>query len=185
MSPVLKVSCGKNRNVAPLTDKSALDRGKWSGSSPGRVIHTYTTWIHRCVTKTLPLRQGAGWAPEAVWELRWSENYFAPEGNRTPDYPARAVLSPLWQVTETHCYTAGWHRLWSHVPLLQLQLQLQLQRPPTVHAICSYTQVLWMKGEVGSRHENEKIKIDRFPSVLIVSQNTRLLYMWSSKAKSV
>jgi hypothetical protein len=37
-----------------------------------------------------------------------------------------------------------------------------------------------MKGEVGSWHENEKIKIDRFPSPLIVSQNTRFLYMLSS-----
>ena len=97
----INVSCGKKRNVAPLTDKLALDGGKWSASSPGRVIHTYVhthiPWIHKCVIKKLPLRQGAGSAPEAVWELRWSENYFAPEGNRTPDHPAPAVLSPLWQ----------------------------------------------------------------------------------------
>jgi hypothetical protein len=68
------VFCGKNRNVAALTNKSALDGGTWSASSPGRFIHTYidtySPWIHTCVTKTLHSRQGAGWAPEAVWELR-------------------------------------------------------------------------------------------------------------------
>jgi hypothetical protein len=37
----VKVSCGKNRNVAPLTDKSALYGGEWSASSPGRFIHTF------------------------------------------------------------------------------------------------------------------------------------------------
>jgi hypothetical protein len=56
---------------------SALDRGEWSASRPGRALPPGKG-------PPVPIEQEAGWAPEPGWTLRIEENAFAPAGDRTP-----------------------------------------------------------------------------------------------------
>jgi hypothetical protein len=53
---------------------SALDRGEWSASRPGRALPP---------EKGPPVPIG-GWAPEPVWTQRIEEKSFNPAGDRTP-----------------------------------------------------------------------------------------------------
>jgi hypothetical protein len=64
---------------------SALDRGEWSASRPGRVLPP---------GKGSPVLivQEAGWASEAFWTQRLEEKSFAPAGDRTRS-PGRPVRS--------------------------------------------------------------------------------------------
>jgi hypothetical protein len=56
---------------------SALDRGEWSASRPGRTLPLGKG-------PPVPIVQAAGWAPEPVWTQRLEEKSFAPVGDRTP-----------------------------------------------------------------------------------------------------
>jgi hypothetical protein len=56
---------------------SALDRGEWSVSRPGRALPPGKG-------PPVPILQEAGWAPEPVWTQMLEEKYFAPAGDRTP-----------------------------------------------------------------------------------------------------
>jgi hypothetical protein len=56
---------------------SALDRSEWSASRPGRALPPGKG-------PTVPIGQGAGWAPEPVWTQRLEEKSSASVGDRTP-----------------------------------------------------------------------------------------------------
>jgi hypothetical protein len=56
---------------------SALDRGEWSASHPGRA---FTPGERTCGTHCT----GCWVGPEPVWTQRLEEKCFAPAGNRTP-----------------------------------------------------------------------------------------------------
>jgi hypothetical protein len=53
---------------------TALDRGEWSASHPGR----FTPGKDRRVS----IGQKVGWTPEPVWTLWYMEKFLAPAGNR-------------------------------------------------------------------------------------------------------
>jgi hypothetical protein len=55
---------------------SALDRGEWSASRPGRALPPVKG-------PPVPIVQEAGWASEPVWTQRIEEKSFAPAGDRT------------------------------------------------------------------------------------------------------
>jgi hypothetical protein len=48
---------------------SALNRGEWSGSRPGRALDPGKELL-------VPIVQDAGWAPEPVWTQRLEEKPF-------------------------------------------------------------------------------------------------------------
>jgi hypothetical protein len=54
---------------------SALDRGEWSASRPGRALLSGKG-------PPVPIGQEAEWAPEPVWTQRLEEKSSAPAGNR-------------------------------------------------------------------------------------------------------
>jgi hypothetical protein len=56
---------------------SALDRGEWSASRPGRALAPGKG-------PPVPIVQEAGWAPEPVWTQSIEEKSFTPAGDRTP-----------------------------------------------------------------------------------------------------
>jgi hypothetical protein len=56
---------------------SALDRGEWSASRPGRTLPPGKG-------PPVPIGQESGWAPEPVWTQRIEEKSFALAGDRTP-----------------------------------------------------------------------------------------------------
>jgi hypothetical protein len=56
---------------------SALNRGEWSASRPGRALTPGKG-------PPVPIVQEAGWAPEPVWTQRLEEKSFALSGDRTP-----------------------------------------------------------------------------------------------------
>jgi hypothetical protein len=55
---------------------SALDRGEWLASRPGRALPPGKG-------PSVPIVQEAGWTSEPVWTQRLEEKSFAPAGNRT------------------------------------------------------------------------------------------------------
>jgi hypothetical protein len=55
---------GKMRYSSYSLSTSALDRGEWSVSRPGRAL------------PPVPIVQEAGWAPEPVWTQRVEEESF-------------------------------------------------------------------------------------------------------------
>ena len=71
-----------------LPSSSALDGGGWSTSRPGSFTPE---------KDPVPIVQGAGWAPEPVWN--GSEN-LAPTGIRSPDRPARS--ESLYRLSYLH-----------------------------------------------------------------------------------
>jgi hypothetical protein len=56
---------------------SALDRGEWSASRPGRALPPGKG-------PPVPIVQEAGWATEPVWTQRLEEKSSASVGDRTP-----------------------------------------------------------------------------------------------------
>jgi hypothetical protein len=56
---------------------SALDRGEWSASRPGRALPPGRG-------PPVPILQDSGWAPEPVWTQKLEEKSFASVGDRTP-----------------------------------------------------------------------------------------------------
>jgi hypothetical protein len=60
---------------------SALDRGEWSASRPGRAL------------PSVPIVQEAGWAPEPVWTQRIEEKIFCPLPGIEPRSAGRPVRS--------------------------------------------------------------------------------------------
>jgi hypothetical protein len=64
---------------------SAVGRGEWSASRPGRVLPPGKG-------PQVPIVQEAGWVPEPVWTQRIEEKSFAPGGDRTPYRP---VVQPV------------------------------------------------------------------------------------------
>jgi hypothetical protein len=55
---------------------SAVDRGEWSASRPGRALPPGKG-------PPVPIVQETGWTPETVWTQRTQEKSFASAGNRT------------------------------------------------------------------------------------------------------
>jgi hypothetical protein len=68
---------GERRYSSYSFTTSALGRGEWSASRPGRA---FTPGERTPV----PIVQEAGWAPEPIWTQRLEEKPFAPAGDRTP-----------------------------------------------------------------------------------------------------
>jgi hypothetical protein len=60
---------GERRYSSYSFSTSALDRGKWSASRPGRVLSPEKG-------PPIPIVQEAGWAPEPVWTQRIEEKSF-------------------------------------------------------------------------------------------------------------
>jgi hypothetical protein len=65
---------GERRYSSYSFTTSALDRGEWSESRPGRALPP---------GKGPPVQE-AGWAPEPVWTQRLEEKSFVPARDRTP-----------------------------------------------------------------------------------------------------
>jgi hypothetical protein len=68
---------GERRYSSYPFTTSALDRGEWSASRPGRGLPPRKG-------PPVPIVQEAGWAPEPVWTQRLEEKSFAPAGDRAP-----------------------------------------------------------------------------------------------------
>jgi hypothetical protein len=73
----MKALWGERRYSSYSFTTSALDRGEWSASRPGRAF----TPGERTPVPTV---QEAGWAPEPVWTQRIGEKSFAAAEDRTP-----------------------------------------------------------------------------------------------------
>jgi hypothetical protein len=67
---------GERRYSSYSFTTSALGRGKWSASHPGRAFTSGKG-------PPVPIGQEAGWAPEPVWTQRIEEKSFVPAGDRT------------------------------------------------------------------------------------------------------
>jgi hypothetical protein len=65
---------------------SALDRGEWPASRPGRALP-------QGKGPPVPIVQEAGWAPEPVWTQRLEEKSSLPLPSIEPRSPGRAARS--------------------------------------------------------------------------------------------
>jgi hypothetical protein len=79
---------GKRRHSSYSFSASALDRGEWWASHPGRALPPGRGPL-------VPTEQEAGWAPEPVWTQRLEEKSSAPVGDRTSGRPVRSQ-SQYW-----------------------------------------------------------------------------------------
>jgi hypothetical protein len=80
---------------------SALERGEWSASCPGRALPPGKE-------PPVPSVQEAGWAPEPVWTQRLEEKSSASVGDRTPavqavvrhytDWATRLILRKIHEI---------------------------------------------------------------------------------------
>jgi hypothetical protein len=68
---------GEMRYISCSFLTSALDRGEWPASRPGRALAPG-------IGLPVPTRQEADWAPELVWTRWLEEKFFASAGDRTP-----------------------------------------------------------------------------------------------------
>jgi hypothetical protein len=59
---------------------SAVDRGEWSASRPGRALPPEKGPL-------VPIVQKAGWAPEPVWTQRIEKKILCPRWGSNPDLP--------------------------------------------------------------------------------------------------
>jgi hypothetical protein len=70
---------------------SALDEEEWPTLSPSLLISGQRTLV--------PIAQEAGWDPEPGWPFWKRERFLAPVADRTPDHPARSLIT----VSTTFC----------------------------------------------------------------------------------
>jgi hypothetical protein len=73
----MKAPGGERRYSSYSFSTSALDRGEWSASRPGRASPPGKE-------PPVPIGQEARWAPEPVWTQRLEEKSSASVGNPTP-----------------------------------------------------------------------------------------------------
>jgi hypothetical protein len=75
--PYVGTTWGDRRYSSYSFSKSALDRGEWSASRPGRAL------------PPVPIVQEAGWAPEPVW-IESRGKILCPCRGSNSDHPARS-----------------------------------------------------------------------------------------------
>jgi hypothetical protein len=74
---------GERRYSSYSFTTSALDRGEWSASRPGRALDPGKG-------PPVPIVQKAGWAPEPVWTQRLEEKILCPCRGSNPGRAARS-----------------------------------------------------------------------------------------------
>jgi hypothetical protein len=86
---------GERRFSSYLT--SALDRGEWSASRPGRALPSGEG-------PPVPVGKETGWAPEPVWTQRLEEKSSAPVGDRSLIVQLVVRHYTAWATTAPYIY---------------------------------------------------------------------------------